>query len=230
MKILNIFIVFLLTSSCQEPKPKTVFVENNLFLEKKLDTIKIFGASNLSCTCSDSLEGYYNRFGLLIQKYYNVIDSLSFNKGKVSKFFLVLSPVPIDNLSCYDCLDTKSSDRLLVEVEESEGQTKLLNIYSNLISNVASSVSTYNGINISKEGIQVSHQKGDRFSWEYTTFYILDEVNGLLLSRIERKCLFEDKEHISNYYYSNQMIDSISLHDTIKNNCGCDNVWNEWIK
>ncbi|MDQ3192190.1 MAG: hypothetical protein M3Q58_11415 [Bacteroidota bacterium] len=219
--LLSILFLF----SCGQP-------QNSKEIYFHRDTVQVDSFTNSfkeNQLCNDFLKNYYSRFGIIIQNYFEVDNSLilDINRDGLMDTLAILTPVSLENHHYYDCLIENVSNRLIVEIINDNGKSRIRNIYPNLVSNIGGVLSKYNGIFISEKGFEIHHQSGSRFSWEYITEYSTQLEDSISLIKITKRCSFESKEKIEEYLFNNYSVNKINVSDTIQNNCNCDNIWNE---
>lgn len=180
--------------------------------------------------CKSLEDSFYKRFGVVISNYYTVIDSLpiDLNSDSVIDTIVILSPVPLEPIAeDYNCNFEKQPKRLLVEVINDKGKSKIRNIYKNLVTDVGGVLSHYNGIFKTKNGFRIVHQSGAKYSWTYTVEFSTATKNKLTLIKILKDCSYEEKERNLEYDFKNQSVEKINIPDTLQLNCNCDNYWLE---
>lgn len=219
-------VIFILTivSSCA-PKSKST---NDYSNQSFSDTIHFDNANTISILCETLKDSYFKRFGIIISKYYVVMDSLAvdLNRDSLVDTVIVLSPITLEPIAeNYDCDFDKDPKRLLVEIINNRGKSKIRSVYPNLISNIGGVLSHYNGIFKTKDGFKIVHQAGTKYSWLYTIDFSTAKKDKLTLTHISKTCSYEGEGKDLNYYFKNQSIDKINISDTLQSNCGCDKYW-----
>lgn len=221
-------IILIITFLINFPKTNA----NNYNSKISYDTIKFKGLGEIPANCLQFSDKYYKRFGIVISNYYQVRDSLaiSLNNDKYIDTIVILSPLslePIDE-NCDFSFD-KHPKRLLVEIINNNGKSKIRNIYPNLVSDIGGVLSHYNGIFKTKEGFKINHEAGARYSWEYSVRLSVGK-DSLTLTSIFKKCSYNGKDKNISYHYNNAPISKINIPDTIKNQCNCDEFWSKLDK
>jgi hypothetical protein len=143
---------------------------------------------------------------------------------------LIVSPMSLEpaNDSCRFEFD-KQPKRLLVEILNKNGNAKIRNTYSNLISNVGGVLSHYNGIFKTKNGFKIVHEAGARYSWLYSMEFSLKK-ESIALFKITKNCSFNSKEKEISYYYLDVSLKNVNVPDTLNHQCNCDKFWAELDK
>jgi hypothetical protein len=223
---LLLFVIFVLTavSSCAQKSNSTNGYSDQSFS----DTIHFESVNATGKLCKTLDDSYFKRFGIVISKYYVVMDSLAvdLNRDSFVDTVIILSPIPLEPIAeNYDCDFEKDPKRLLVEIINNRGKSKIRNVYSNLISNVGGVLSHYNGIIKTKDGFKIVHQAGAKYSWLYTIEFSSATKDKLTLTSISKTCSYEGEEKNLNYYFKNQSIERINIPDTLQSNCDCDKYW-----
>ncbi len=220
--IFFLFIAFGCSDQCLNKR--SIEVPQNDF-----DTIKanIFLMYPVTDACYDSVNSYYKKFGIYISKYYLVKDTLDINLNQddyVDKI-LILSPVCLERINQTDCRIDSPPSRLLVEILNENDKGKIINIFSNLVSNIGGPLSKYNGMTKTALGFAINHQAGEKYSWKYTIEFIATKQNSLKLKKICKICSVDELTHRVIYKYRKQDIDRINVNDSINANCQCDEIW-----
>ncbi len=179
---------------------------------------------NNHCTV---LDGFYNKFGIVISNYYVIKDSLKLRqKNGYSDNILILSPILLEEKkdSCLSSID-KAPERVLVEVVNIDGKSKLLDVYHNLLSNSGGAISHYNGLYKTSKGFKIVHEAGERYSWNYTVEFekIRDK---LFLNLIDKSCSFNGKtKNVKLHYF--KPANEFNITDTLNNQCNCNKFWSQ---
>lgn len=220
------FVIFVLTvvSSCASISKSTNVYSDQSFS----DTIHFNSNNTTGKLCKTLEDSFFKRFGIVISKYYVVIDSLAVDLDRDSLVdnVIILSPIPLEPIAeNYDCDFEKNPKRLLIEIINNRGKSKIRNVYPNLINNVGGVLSHYNGIFKTKDGFKIVHQAGAKYSWLYTIEFSTASKDKLTLTHISKTCLYKGKEKNLNYYFKNQSIEKINIPDTLQSNCDCDKYW-----
>lgn len=207
------------------PKSNSTNVSTN---QNFIDTIHFDNDNDGSELCKKLNHSYFKRFGIVISKYYVVMDSLAIDIDcdLLVDTIIILSPISLEPIGeNYDCNSEKDPQRLLVEIINDRGKSKIRNIFPNLISNVGGVLSHYNGIFKTKDGFKIVHQAGAKYSWLYTIEFSTANKYKLTLEHISKTCSYEGKEKNLNYYFIKQSIEKINIPDTLQSNCNCDKYW-----
>ena len=192
------------------------------------DTLKSSGMRTDKDACLPYLKEYYKQFGVLISKYYTVIDYLpvKLNDDIYIDTIVILSPLsllPVDN-KCDFSFDANPR-RLLVEIiNMKKNTTRIRNVYSNLLSNHGGVLSKYSGIFKTENGFKLVHESGSNYSWRYETEFSSKSEN-ITLVKIHKTCSFEGNDDREVYHYNNKCITEINIQDTISSQCDCDSAW-----
>jgi hypothetical protein len=189
------------------------------------DTIKIMEHLNVKSACFDSINNYYLKFGIVIPNYYLVKDSLliDINKDGSRDNLLILAPKTLEYL--YDCNLDSTPSRLLVEVINIKGKSKIRNIYPNLISNIGGVSSKYYGIKEMNEGFQINHCSGSKYTWNYIVEYSTKYRDSIYLRKIIKECGINLNKKSIILDFNKYTIKYFNINDTIKDNCNCDSLW-----
>ncbi|QKJ31069.1 hypothetical protein HQ865_15335 [Mucilaginibacter mali] len=180
----------------------------------------------------DQFNGFYRRLGITIANYYTIKDSLTIdlNKDGIKDELLILSPTSLDDTKS-DCtfkID-KEPHRLLVEVINIKGTSKVREVYPNVVSNIGGVLSHYDGIFKTMKGFKIVHEAGERYSWHYTTEF--EFLKGeTVLTKIQKTCSFNGKHKTVEYKYPYKAIKSINIPDTLNKQCNCDTYWSKLDK
>ncbi len=171
---------------------------------------------------------FFNRFGVVISNYYEIIDSLpiDLNNDGFIDTLAILSPLllnPEFNLQSPN--DDFEPKRLLVEIINEDGSSKIRNIHKNLLSNGGGVNSHYNGIYSSEDGFRIDFQSGAKYAYKYSVYFSVKKFSSLELVRIIKKCSFFENEIQTKYFYNDLDLDSLVISDTLDNNCNCDYYW-----
>ncbi|MDD4739609.1 MAG: hypothetical protein PHG98_06635 [Bacteroidales bacterium] len=199
----------------------------------KFDTIKpIITQSYKYDTCYTIITQYYNLNGILISKYYDVMDSIKIdlNNDKQDDYLVVLSPFCLDGLpfidgrpDCCDFIDTMPK-RLLVEIIIENGQSKLRNIYPDIIPSEPLLLKSYNSIEKTKEGFDIIISKGHKYHIDYVMSFIVKD-DRILLDKTKKSCFIGDHDKSGTEKYSNLEINKIKIQNILDNNCYCNEYW-----
>ncbi len=160
------------------------------------------------------------------------MDSLaiSLNNDKYIDTIVILSPLylePTDE-NCDFSFD-KHPKRLLVEIINNNGKSKMRNIYSNLVSDIGGILSHYNGIFKQKKDSKLFMRREQGILGEYSVRFSVRK-DSLTLSSIFKKCSYNGKDKNISYHYNNATINKINIPDTIKNQCNCNEFWSKLDK
>ncbi|PCJ89993.1 MAG: hypothetical protein COA57_00125 [Flavobacteriales bacterium] len=212
--------------SCEEVK------DDKEEVRPQLDTIQVIDIKNTidhAYSCQKLLTSYYSKFGVIIQKYYELDDYLiiDLNRDGITDVLAVLAPIPLEDTNQFGCLIENALDRLVVEIINEGEYVKIRNVYSNLVSNIGGVLSKYNGIFLTKNGFEIRHQSGNRFSWIYITEYSTQSIDGLVLKRIKKICSVEGREKSYEYLFESSRIQHMLVNDTIQADCNCETAWND---
>jgi hypothetical protein len=176
---------------------------------------------------AEYLNHFYSRFGVVIPKYYLVVDSLALdlNSDGFIDTLMVLSPISLEEVEHSNLQIETTPKRLLVEILNMKGISKLRNIYENLISDIGGSLSKYNGLKPTECGFEINHTSGSKYSWSYSTVFSTKSKDSLQLLKIKKTCAYDGKEKNIEYVIDNRSIKNINVQDTINANCNCDALW-----
>ena len=182
-------------------------------------------------TCLSIANRFFNRFGIVISKYYIIKDSLAIdlNNDNFIDTIVILSPLslePVDN----PCRIDGSPKRLLVEIINYNGKAKIRNVYANLVSDIGGVLSHYNGMLKTNGGFKIVHQAGARYSWLYSMEFSTGNKDQLTLEKISKICSFNGNDKSVDYYYNHLTLDKMNFIDTLKVQCNCDQLWKELEK
>lgn len=196
------------------------------------DTIKASIDSKLLSKNEKLLElskKYYTKSGIVISEYYEVWDSLSIdlNFDMRADTIMILTPIPLINTEYYDNSLEPYLNRLLVEVVYEKNKANIRKIHSNLISNIGGVLSKYYGILLTKNGFEIQHESGSRYTWIYSVEISNKHSDSLTLFKIKKECSFEGNQKSEEYIFNDYPLGNINIMDTIYNNCGCNSIWNE---
>lgn len=220
--------VFALSCNSTTIKSDKIATEINLLPHFKEDTIKAVGFSIPVSKepCSIIANNFHKKFGIFISDYYIVLDSLNIdlNNDKVIDRLLVLSPQSLESEEII-CMMDDSPKRLLVEIINKNNTSRIRNIYSNLISDVGGILSNYNGIFLIKDGFEIIHQAGARYSWTYKMIFTVRDENYIKLKTIYKTCTFDGIDKNLKFDYKNVTFDKISISDTLQKDCNCEKNW-----
>ena len=226
-KILIILTIFFFSNCNQQSNIHSI--NKNL-----MDTLKLDNNNSkvLEVVNSDYTNSYYLRFGILIQKYYEITDSLSIdlNSDKQLDNVLVVSPICLSDSKYYSAVYDSLPKRLFVEVLNENGKSKIRHIYRNLISDIGGVLFNYTGIKTTKEGISITHEAGNKFAWQYGVELSVEKKDSLIIKKIFKECSYENQVFSEEYSYDNLSVVKFNVNDTIKNNCGCDKNWSLLMK
>lgn len=177
---------------------------------------------------TELLNTVYVKFGIAIPKYYLLEDSLpiDLNRDNLIDTLIVLSPVSLEDPDYSDCKVEIVPKRLLVEIINDNGNSKIRHSYSNLISNIGGVLSHYNGIFKTKKGFSIVHEAGARYSWSYSMEFSV-ENDAIALVKVLKVCSFDGNVKKVEYEYKNLPIEEINVSDTISQQCNCDKFWSE---
>lgn len=223
MKPLFICCLFLLFACSREKEP---CCSNTVQDTIKVDTNRKYVKS----ICPDSVNEYYSNLGIIISKYYDIRDSLTIdlNRDGLIDTLVVLSPFSLD--VSYNCRLDSVLTRILVEIINCNGYSKIRNIYSNLISNIGGVLSKYNGINLTKEGFEINHSSGAKYTWHYTTEYSTQFPDSIFLVKIRKTCSIYSFDSSVEYHFNKYSTTKVNIPDTLYNQCNCENLWKELEK
>lgn len=207
---------------------------SNVPVVRAKDTLKFIG--DLSSINDTNLrkpyESYSERHGLIIQDYYQIIDSLAIdlNSDNVVDEVLVISPLSLDDPAYNNPKIDADPKRLLVEVVNKGGVKVIRNKNSNLISNGGGVLFSFLGITKTKEGFSLMHGAGNKARWTYSVELSVEDPNILSINKISKECAYEDGVKNFEYNIKNISLIELNIQDTIKNNCNCDKAWEELMK
>lgn len=229
MRIRHIVYLSFICCSCNQ-NTKSISVDKSDFDSLKIQPqskIDINDKKNFHLFCN-----YYNRFGIAIQNYFRIIDSLAIdiNSDKLIDTILVVSPISLDDQTFYDTKYDSAPKRLIVEVLNLKGKSKIRNVYRNLISDIGGVGFNYLGLGKTLAGFEINHGAGNKASWNY--YLELSSINpdSLTIKKIRKECTYNDETINLEYFYSNVYISNFNIQDTIKLNCNCDKAWSMLIK
>ena len=205
--------------------------QNNEAIE--VDSVKMdqnILKAKLSDSCFLKVKGYYRISGISISKYYEVEDSLELdlNNDKEMDYLLMLSPMGMEEPG-YSC-SLDSAKRLLVEVISQNGKRRIRHVYSNLLTDISGLLSTYNGIHKTKNGFEIKHMAGQRYTWHYIVEFNTSNKDRISLSKIEKECSVDGKPIKEEYFYKDYPVEKINITDTLKKDCNCDKLWEKLDK
>lgn len=183
---------------------------------------------NLSNEVIKQLESeYYLRFGVAISKYYLVKDRLAIDLDGDERIdtLALLSPVLLEDFKFHSALTEITPKRILIEIINDGKNARLRNVYDNLSSHIGGVLSKYGGLYVSKRGVEIHHQSGAKYSWNYVTTFSTTDKDSLFLSMIQKTCSFNNVDDKKVYVYDKVSVRRISINDTIKANCNCDKSW-----
>lgn len=222
--LIAIFIIFLGYMSCKNEIKTNSTSEDVTFY----DTIN-YQDNNLSyLELGTKNSKFFNRFGVVISNYYEIMDSLpiDLNNDGFIDTLVILSPLllnPEFNLKRPN-VDFEHK-RLLVEIINKDGSSKIRSIHKNLLSNEGGVNSHYNGIFSSEGGFRIDFQSGAKYAYKYSVYFSIKKFSTLELVKVIKKCSFFENEIQTNYFYNDLDLDSLVISDTLDNNCNCDYYW-----
>lgn len=170
---------------------------------------------------------YYKRFGIAIQQYFQTTDSLPIDldlNGSVDTI-VILTPKSLMSAEYFNKSVDSLPKRLLVEIMNIDGKSKIRNIYQNLISDVGGVLSKYNSIVKTDEGFMLKHEAGNKYTWQYNVEFSVRKKDKIALKKIYKICGYDDEVVTQESNYNNYSIEKINLLDTMKMNCNCDSSW-----
>ncbi|MDN4167093.1 hypothetical protein QWY31_16400 [Cytophagales bacterium LB-30] len=203
-------------------------VKHNKFDSNVIDTIYLDNSIlKTEERCLNLANSFYVKFGVAIPLYYNVMDSLNIdlNNDGLIDTLVVLSPVALEDPSFLECEVQQDPKRVVVEIINKSGISRVRKIYSNLISDIGGVLSKYVGLYKSKDGFKIQHESGSRYSWTYILEFSTKSNESIIVVKIEKLCSFEGIERKVEYSLDNFPADRININDTLSNNCSCDEVW-----
>lgn len=208
-------------------------VENTASRLDLYDTIRPLNSSKTDANCTKLSDTYYKRFGIAISSYYTIIDSLAIdlNNDYFIDTIVILSPFSLEPIAKDNIYEfEKQPKRLLVEVINNNGSSKIRGIYSNIVTDVGGVLSHYSGIFKTNEGFKIIHQAGAKYSWTYTIELSNSNRNNLSLIKISKICSFDGNEIKQDYNFISLPIEVINIPDTLQLNCNCEKHWLELEK
>jgi hypothetical protein len=203
---------------------------NKKIIQASYDTVRFDNINDTDKICKSLAKSFYKRFGIIISNYYIVMDSLAvdLNRDSFMDTIIILSPIPLEPVyENYNCNFENQPKRLLIEIINDGGKSKIRNVYSDLVTDVGGVLSHYNGIFKTKDGFKIVHQSGAKYSWLYTVEFSTATKNKLTLIKISKNCSFEGEGRNLDYNFNNQTIERINIPDTLQSNCNCDKYWLE---
>lgn len=198
----------------------------------QMDTLKVKVENyQLDSLYKRLLTTYRKTHGIVIPEYYAIIDSLSLklNSDSSDDEILVLSPVVLDDPALYRPKIDSVPKRLLVEIIKTQGESKMLNSYNNLISNVGGVLFNFTGLQKSEDGFSIKHEAGNKATYSYS-IYLIGYKEKLIIKSIKKECGYEGENRTFDYTYQNLNAESLNLKDTLAQNCNCDVFWSELMK
>lgn len=212
-------ISFCILSSCYKQDSKEVH-------SIVMDTLYIHGL-NLPDNIEKDLSKFNLKFGIAIPKYYLVKDSLAIdlNEDALMDTLILLSPILLEDSKYSDYLTAGAPGRILVEVINLGRSSKVRNVYKNLTSNIGGVLSKYSGISRTKDGFEIRHESGNRYSWSYTSNFSIHNHDSIYLIRLQKICSLNGLDEKREYFFERKSVQQINIADTIKNNCNCDKLW-----
>ncbi len=168
---------------------------------------------------------YYSRFGVSIPRYYVVSDSLAIdlNGDQFKDTLVVFSPLVLEDGRFGS--STNGPERVLVEIINVAGQSKIRNTYVNLVSNAGGVLSKYNGMSLTDNGFEIRHQAGSRYSWEYVAEFSTAFRDSIYLVRLQKECSFDYSSEQEEYLFGQKSVREVSIDDSLSVNCNCDRIW-----
>lgn len=222
MKVIFIIIAIVLFG-CNSEKSKEFFIDN------KMDTINfhIMDIKKIDNKKQAFFNKYYQRVGIKIQQYYQIIDSLPIDLDLNNSIdtLLILTPISLENPEFFDKTIDSFPKRLLVEVLNINGKSKIRNVYDNLISDVGGVLSKYIGITKTINGFEIKHEAGNKYSWIYNVEFSVSKNENISLKKIHKECGYDDNKIVNDINYDNYPIGELNLLDSMKVNCNCDASW-----
>ena len=197
------------------------------------DTILPIISEKTDTLCAKLSNTYYKRFGITISSYYIIRDSLAIdlNNDYFIDTVVIFSPVSLEPIAeDYNCNFQKQPKRILVEVINNNGSSKIRGIYSNILTDVGGVLSHYSGIFKTNDGFKIVHQAGAKYSWTYTIELSNSKNDKLSLVNISKVCSFEGNEIKQDYNFKALPIEEINMPDTLQLNCNCEKHWLELEK
>src|ERR1700752_2182236 len=160
----NIFLILTaVLFGCNSEKPNDLVAENN----SNTDTISLVVVNNGHS--AEYFNKYYQRFGINIQHYYQITDSLPIDldsNGSIDTI-VILTPKSLEDAEYFDKKIDSLPKRLLVEVLNINGKSKVRTIYQSLVSDIGGVLSKYRGIEKTDNGFVLKHEAGNKYTWLY---------------------------------------------------------------
>ncbi len=224
-----IIAAFFFSCNMQENDNRQLRLANKMM--NRYDTIRVDNVNDSVKNideCKYLFDNFYFRFGVSIQKYFDVWDSLAIDLNSDERIdtLVILTPVSIIEAQYFNCRLNEHSDRILVETI-TNGKAKIRNQYRNIVSNIGGVLSKYNGMYLTKHGFEIHHTSGSRYAWHYITEFSTQQKDSIILIRIKKICSFDGFDENREYFYDKYSVGQINIIDTINNNCGCDSIWSE---
>lgn len=228
MKNITILSIAIFLMSCTN----NTSIESEVKKEKDsmLDTLKL--ENNIVLNDHNLLNSYNVHFGIAVQSYYEVKDFLPFdiNSDGIIDTLAIFSPLVLENPEYFDLSLEEDPKRLLVEILVTDNSTTIGNIYPNLISNIGGTQSKFNRIEKIDDGVQIVHESGAKYTWEYYVVLSNSNQDGFTIKRIKKKCSINNEGKDEEYSFENLSIEEFNITDTITANCGCDSIWEAMSK
>lgn len=172
--------------------------------------------------CQNYSQSYFQKFGVVISKYYSVQDSVIFIRDNVKDYFVVLTPVNLDTET--ECYGDTITRRVLVHIQNKNGKSEVIKIYDNLISNVGGLMNNYIGISNEEDNLKIIHESGMKYNYSYEVMFVFNGKH-LMLKNIVKSCSVEDKSIVYKYQYDTKKTTQINVLDSLSLNCNCDIDW-----
>lgn len=208
---------------CNSEKLDKVLTENNMD-SVSFNTINKKPLSNKN---PELFTKYYQRFGIMIQQYYQITDSLPIDldlDGSIDTL-VVLTPKSLENADYFDKMNDSLPKRLLIEVMNMKGISKVGGIHQNLISDAGGVLSKYIGIEKTNNGFELKHEAGNKYTWIYNVEFSVRKNESIALKKIHKECGYDDEVITQEMEYDNYSLEKFNLLDSMKINCNCDESW-----
>ncbi|MCA0447915.1 MAG: hypothetical protein LCH54_16980 [Bacteroidetes bacterium] len=194
-----------------------VNVNKNTYSEKtnlEFDTLKVNYKINY---CSQNK--YYFKYGIYIPIALKSIDEIAIdlNHDKVVDSLIVFQYNSNNWGDSILFLDDEIPN-YLVEVLNYEDQSKIRDIYPDLILNTGHLLSFYSGIYRTENGFEIIHQAGAKYSWKVIQNISTADNKKIKLRYIQKICTFDGIDSILTYNTFNTEEMEFKIKDSIQNN------------
>jgi len=215
-KYLTISILIIILFGCVSFN-KITYSEKSEF---KVDTLKVKFNYNLK-----NQNKYYFKYGIYIPIELKTIDGISLDLNHDNKMdSLIVFEFNSNDGGDYDPVYDEIPN-YLVEVLNYEDQSKIRDIYPNLILNTGNLLSNYSGIYRTEKGFEIIHQAGAKYSWKVIQNISTADNKKIKLRYIQKICTYDGIDSILTYNTFNTEEMEFKIKDSIQNNCGCDSIW-----